>query len=94
MPLPELLRALWLWRWRILATWFLLLAAGIALVLSWQRQYVAEAVVIGADLLRGGSVSLAGRAAAFLPNVPEGLLSAAGMRRASRGATAWSPAWR
>lgn len=49
MPLPELLRALWLWRWRILATWFLLLAAGIALVLSWQRQYVAEAVVTPAE---------------------------------------------
>jgi hypothetical protein len=49
MPLPELLRALWLWRWRILGTWFVLLAAGITLVLAWPRQYVAEAVVTPAE---------------------------------------------
>ncbi|MDT8330949.1 hypothetical protein RQ831_07770 [Roseomonas gilardii] len=49
MPLPELLRALWLWRWRILGTWFVLLAAGVTLVLTWPRQYVAEAVVTPAE---------------------------------------------
>lgn len=49
MPLPELLRALWLWRWRVLGTWLVLLAAGVTLVLTWPRQYVAEAVVTPAE---------------------------------------------
>ena len=45
---------------------------------------VPESVVIGASLLTGGPVSLVTVVAVFLSNVPEGLSSAAGMRRAGR----------
>ena len=42
--------------------------------------------MIGVSLLGGGGVSLVAVAAVFLSNVPEGLSSAAGMRRAGRSA--------
>jgi hypothetical protein len=43
-------------------------------------------VVIGVSLLGGAAVSLVTVAAVFLSNVPEGLSSAAGMRKAGRSA--------
>lgn len=45
---------------------------------------IPEAVVIGASLLIGGSVSVVTVVAVFLSNLPEGLSSAAGMRGAGR----------
>ncbi|MER7439978.1 ZIP family metal transporter [Micromonospora avicenniae] len=45
---------------------------------------IPESVVIGASLLAGSAVSLVTVIAVFLSNVPEGLSSAAGMRRAGR----------
>lgn len=45
---------------------------------------IPESVVIGVSLLEGRGVSLVTVAAVFLSNVPEGLSSAAGMKRAGR----------
>ena len=42
--------------------------------------------MIGLSMLGGGKVSLVAVAAIFLSNVPEGLSSAAGMKKAGRGA--------
>lgn len=47
---------------------------------------IPEAIVIGLSMLGGGKVSLVAVAAIFLSNVPEGLSSAAGMKKAGRGA--------
>jgi ZIP family zinc transporter len=46
---------------------------------------IPESIVIGVSLLAGQGVSVVALAAVFLSNVPEGLSSAAGMRRAGRG---------
>jgi len=46
---------------------------------------IPESIVIGTSLLGGGPVSAATVMAVFVSNVPEGLSSAAGMRRAGRG---------
>ena len=46
---------------------------------------IPEALVIGISLLRGGAVALVAVAAVFLSNIPEGLGSAAGMRKEGRG---------
>src|SRR5688572_2024034 len=45
---------------------------------------IPESIVIGVSLLEGVGVSLVTVAAVFLSNLPEGLSSAAGMRRAGR----------
>jgi ZIP family zinc transporter len=47
---------------------------------------IPESVVIGVSLLNGAGVSLVTVAAVFLSNVPEGLSSAAGMKKAGRSA--------
>ena len=47
---------------------------------------VPESVVLGLGLVGGGSVSLSVLAAVFISNVPEGLSSAAGMKRSGRSA--------
>lgn len=47
---------------------------------------IPESAAIGISLLEGGGVSAALVAAVFLSNVPEGLSSAAGMKRAGRPA--------
>ena len=60
--------------------------SGLAIAVGALLDGVPESVVIGVSLLRGGGVSLVAVAAGFLSNVPEGLSSAAGMRRAGRGA--------
>jgi ZIP family zinc transporter len=46
---------------------------------------IPESIVIGVSLLQGTGVSLVTVVAVFLSNVPEGLSSAAGMRRAGHG---------
>ncbi len=47
---------------------------------------IPESIVIGVSLLAGKGVSMVAVAAVFLSNVPEGLSSAAGMRKAGRSA--------
>ncbi|MFY1685723.1 ZIP family metal transporter [Micromonospora sp. WMMD730] len=58
--------------------------SGSAIAVGALLDGIPESVVIGASLLAGGPVSLVTVAAVFLSNVPEGLSSAAGMRRAGR----------
>lgn len=58
--------------------------SGTALALGALLDGIPESVVIGTSLLTGGAVSVATVAAVFVSNVPEGLSSAAGMRRAGR----------
>lgn len=55
-----------------------------ALALGALLDGVPESAVIGANLLDGGAVSLVTVAAVFINNVPQGLSSSAGMRRAGR----------
>ncbi|WP_440900543.1 ZIP family metal transporter [Actinosynnema sp.] len=59
--------------------------SGGAIALGALLDGVPESIVIGTSLLGGGSVSAATVAAVFISNVPEGLSSASGMRRAGRG---------
>ena len=61
--------------------------SGLAIAVGALLDGIPESVVIGASLLGGNSVSLVTVAAVFLSNVPEGLSSAAGMRKAGRSAT-------
>ncbi len=58
--------------------------SGTALALGALLDGIPESVVIGASLVGGGVVSAVTVAAVFVSNVPEGLSSAAGMRRAGR----------
>ncbi|MQY11154.1 Zinc transporter ZupT [Streptomyces sp. RB5] len=58
--------------------------SGTAIALGAALDGIPESVVIGASLIGGGGVSWATVAAVFISNVPEGLSSAAGMRRAGR----------
>ncbi|GAA4607892.1 ZIP family zinc transporter [Actinoplanes octamycinicus] len=59
--------------------------SGTAIALGALLDGVPESIVIGASLLGGGAVGVATVAAVFISNVPEGLSSAAGMRKAGRG---------
>ncbi|SPL93021.1 putative integral membrane protein [[Actinomadura] parvosata subsp. kistnae] len=61
--------------------------SGTAIALGAVLDGVPESLVIGASLLGGGAVSVVTVAAVFISNVPEGLSSAAGMRRAGRSKT-------
>ncbi|HEX5569338.1 MAG TPA: ZIP family zinc transporter [Streptomyces sp.] len=58
--------------------------SGLALALGALLDGVPESAVIGVSLTEGGAVSLVTVAAVFISNVPEGLSSSAGMRRAGR----------
>ncbi len=60
--------------------------SGLAIAAGALLDGIPESVVIGASLLGGAGVSAATVAAVFLSNLPEGLSSAAGMRKAGRGA--------
>ncbi|MBE1532021.1 ZIP family metal transporter [Actinomadura algeriensis] len=59
--------------------------SGTALALGALLDGVPESAVIGVSLLDGGAVSMVTVAAVFISNLPEGLSSSAGMRRAGRG---------
>jgi ZIP family zinc transporter len=59
--------------------------SGLAIAAGALIDGIPESVVIGVSLLGGGTVSLVTVAAVFLSNVPEGLASSAGMKRAGRG---------
>ncbi len=60
--------------------------AGVAIAVGALLDGVPEAIVIGVSLLGGAGVNAVAVAAVFLSNVPEGLSSAAGMRKAGRSA--------
>lgn len=60
--------------------------SGAAIAVGALLDGVPESVVLGLGLVGGGSVSLSVVAAVFISNVPEGLSSAAGMKRGGRSA--------
>jgi ZIP family zinc transporter len=59
---------------------------GLAIAVGALLDGIPESVVVGISLLGGSGVGAVTVAAIFLSNLPEGLSSAAGMRRAGRGA--------
>lgn len=60
--------------------------SGLAIAAGALLDGIPESIVIGLSLLRGGAVSLVAVIAIFLSNIPEGLSSAAGMKKAGRSA--------
>lgn len=58
--------------------------AALAIALGAVLDGIPESLVIGVGLLDGGTVSIVTVAAVWLSNLPEGMSSAAGMRRAGR----------
>jgi ZIP family zinc transporter len=60
---------------------------GMAIAIGSLLDGIPESVVLGVGLLSGGGVSVAMFAAIFLSNLPEGLSSAAGMKKAGRSKT-------
>ncbi|MFI7469851.1 ZIP family metal transporter [Nonomuraea sp. NPDC049646] len=58
--------------------------SGAAIAVGALLDGIPESVVLGLSLLHGGEIGPAVVAAVFVSNVPEGLSSAAGMRRAGR----------
>src|SRR5690349_2981026 len=60
--------------------------SGAAIAIGALLDGIPESVVLGLELLGGGAVSASVLAAVFISNVPEGLSSAAGMKRAGRSA--------
>ncbi len=60
--------------------------SGAAIAIGALLDGIPESVVLGLGLVGGGSVSLSVLAAVVISNVPEGLSSAAGMKRGGRSA--------
>ena len=60
--------------------------SGLAIAVGALLDGIPESIVIGLSLLGGEGVSLVAVIAIFLSNIPEGLSSAAGMKRAGRSA--------
>ena len=61
--------------------------SGLAIAVGALLDGIPESIVIGLSLLAGGAVSFVAVIAIFLSNIPEGLSSAAGMKKAGRSAT-------
>ena len=59
--------------------------SGLAIAVGALLDGIPESIVVGLSMLGGGKVSLVAVCAIFLSNVPEGLSSAAGMKKAGRG---------
>jgi ZIP family zinc transporter len=60
--------------------------SGMAIAVGALLDGIPESMVIGLSMLQGGAVSAVAVAAIFLSNVPEGLSSAAGMKKSGRSA--------
>ena len=60
--------------------------SGLAIAVGALLDGIPESIAIGLSILHGWAVSVATVAAIFLSNLPEGLSSSAGMRRAGRSA--------
>lgn len=60
--------------------------SGLAIAAGALIDGIPESIVIGLSMLKGGAVSMVAVIAIFLSNVPEGLSSAAGMKKAGRSA--------
>ncbi|MEU1207503.1 ZIP family zinc transporter [Nocardia sp. NPDC005825] len=58
--------------------------SGTAIALGALLDGIPESMIIGVGIASGGAVSVATVAAVFISNIPEGLSSATGMRRAGR----------
>jgi ZIP family zinc transporter len=60
--------------------------SGLAIAVGSLLDGIPESIVIGLSLLGGGAVGWVAVTAVFLSNIPEGLSSSAGMRKAGRSA--------
>jgi zinc transporter, ZIP family len=61
-------------------------SSGMAIAIGALLDGIPESIVIGLSFLKDGSISLAIVIAIFISNIPEGISSAAGMKKAGRSA--------